>query len=87
MGRGGYDTTDAAAYKSSAAADVIREHNAQRARAEAEAAEEMRRDELAKLIRSKKSRGIRDAQKVAKAKTKEGGEKDGSGGTGEGSAA
>lgn len=83
MGRGGYDTTDAAAYKSSAAADVIREHNAQRARAEvcthrlnstwdsvlrvcvkAEAAEEMRRDELAKLIRSKKSRGIRVSEIV-----------------------
>lgn len=30
---------------------------------------------------------VQDAQKVAKAKTKEGGEKDGSGGTGEGSAA
>ncbi|KAL6710284.1 hypothetical protein ACN47E_009230 [Coniothyrium glycines] len=66
MGRGGYDTTSPSNPRSAMAAQAIRMHEATLAVVEEKAAKQAAANELAKLIRSKQSRGIRDAQRAAR---------------------
>jgi hypothetical protein len=59
MGRGAYDTTNPAGAKSAAAMEAIRRHNIERV-AEAKITEATQAAaDYEKLVRSKKSRGIR----------------------------
>ncbi|CAG5161155.1 uncharacterized protein ALTATR162_LOCUS5972 [Alternaria atra] len=66
MGRGAYDTTYVCNDKDSAAAVAIAMHSAKAAEAAKIAAVEAAESAEAKLIRSKKSRGILAARKTAK---------------------
>ncbi|KAF2129529.1 hypothetical protein P153DRAFT_21141 [Dothidotthia symphoricarpi CBS 119687] len=58
MGRGGYDMTDANSMRSSAAMHALKEADERRAAELRKANAEREAEEEAKLIRTKKSRGI-----------------------------
>jgi hypothetical protein len=58
MGRGAYDTTNPSLAGSSVAMEAIRQHNIERAEEAVVAAEAQASEDYAKLVRSKKSRGI-----------------------------
>ncbi|KAH3909723.1 hypothetical protein HBI56_058470 [Parastagonospora nodorum] len=66
MGRGAYDNTDASQPRSSAAASAIDAHHAKQARSQREAEAQQAVQDEAKMIRSKKSRGIMAARRAAK---------------------
>ncbi|KAF1839521.1 hypothetical protein BDW02DRAFT_585178 [Decorospora gaudefroyi] len=62
MGRGAYDATSPAAYKSSAAMETLRFNEIKKAKEAKITAKEQEEEAEAKLIRSKKSRGIMGRQ-------------------------
>ncbi|KAF1944348.1 hypothetical protein EJ02DRAFT_432438 [Clathrospora elynae] len=66
MGRGAYDTTDPSASKSSAAMEAIRQHDIEKMAEATQAAQEEAVAALAKLVKSKKSRGIVAARNPTK---------------------